>query len=99
MTAPILHHPAFTATLVNQALTPAPAAPGILGRLTGWLHSKTLAFESVQACRRTARIVSTLPNDVQKDIGWRHDCNPPSTGSDAPSYVATLAPRVFFNQN
>ncbi|MEO0496707.1 MAG: hypothetical protein AAF141_04970 [Pseudomonadota bacterium] len=99
MTAPILHHPAFTASLVNQALTPARPAPGMLARLTGWLHNKTLAFEHVQACRRTARIVRNLPNDVQKDIGWRSHCTPVRTGSDAPSYVASLAPRVFFNQN
>ncbi|MEN0087553.1 MAG: hypothetical protein AAF737_03855 [Pseudomonadota bacterium] len=99
MTAPILRHPSFNASLVQKHMIPAQPVYGPLARLTGWLHDKTMAFENLQACRRTARIVRSLPNDVQKDIGWRAHCNLPSERTDAPSFVASLAPRVFFNQN
>ncbi|MEO0636707.1 MAG: hypothetical protein AAFY73_08680 [Pseudomonadota bacterium] len=99
MTAPIIHHPAFKASLAPQPQPRTPQPTGILSQFAGWFYKWTLAFEHGQACRRTARIVRSLPNSVQKDIGWRSHCYTSPNAQSGPAYVATLAPRIFFNQS
>jgi hypothetical protein len=44
-----------------------------LTRFTGWIDQLAMTFEDERACRHTAKLVSSLPHSVQKDIGWRYD--------------------------
>ena len=100
MTAPILHHPAFTSISGQPEAAPMfQDTRGTLSRLTKWLDERTVSFERTLACRRNARIVSSLPTALQKDIGWRaHNCDAPEMRSRT-QVVASLAPQVFFAQS